>query len=61
MFTANPNPNYNSVKVFFLFVEENNDQFVIYQVTGAKTDSAFQRQNLATEEEMNGMKWIEEK
>ena len=26
-----------------------------------KTDSAFQRYNLVTEEEMKGMKWLEEK
>ena len=38
-----------------------NDQFVIKQASGAKTDSAFKRYNLVTEEEMKGMKWLEEK
>ena len=38
-----------------------NDHFVIKQVSGAKTDSAFKRYNLVTEEEMKGMKWLEEK
>jgi integrase len=38
-----------------------NDHFVIKQASGAKTDSAFKRYNLATEEEMKGMKWLEEK
>ena len=28
---------------------------------GAKTDSAFKWYNLVTEEEMKGMKWLEEK
>ena len=28
---------------------------------GYKTDSAFQRYNLVTEEEMKGMQWLEEK
>ena len=31
------------------------------QDSGHKTDSAFQRYNLVTEEEMKGMKWLEEK
>ena len=38
-----------------------NDHFVIKQASTAKTDSAFQRHNLVTEEEINGMKWLEEK
>ena len=38
-----------------------NDHFVIKQASGAKTDSAFQRYNLVTEQEMKGMKWLEEK
>ena len=38
-----------------------NDQFVIKQSSGHKTDSAFKRYNLVTEEEMKGMKWLEEK
>ena len=37
-----------------------NDHFVIKQASGAKTDSAFKRYNLVTEEEMKGMKWLEE-
>jgi len=36
-------------------------EFVIKQASGAKTDSAFQRYNLVTEQEMKGMKWLEEK
>ena len=35
--------------------------FVIKQASGAKTDSVFKRYNLVTEEEMKGMKWLEEK
>ena len=31
------------------------------QLSDHKTDSAFQRYNLVTEEEMKGMKWLEEK
>ena len=38
-----------------------NDHFVIKQASGHKTDSAFQRYNLVTEEEMKGIKWLEEK
>ena len=38
-----------------------NDQFIIKQASGHKTDSAFKRYNLVTEEEMKGMKWLEEK
>ena len=38
-----------------------NDHFVIKQASGHKTDSAFQRYNLVTEEEMRGMKWLGEK
>jgi len=38
-----------------------NDHFAIKKASGHKTDSAFQRYNLVTEEEMKGMKWLEEK
>ena len=38
-----------------------NDHFVIKQASGHKTDSAFQRYNHVTEEEMKGIKWLEEK
>ena len=38
-----------------------NDHFAIKKIAGHKTDSAFQRYNLVTEEEMKGMKWLEEK
>ena len=38
-----------------------NDHFAIKKISGHKTDSAFQRYNLVTEEEMKGMKWLEEK
>ena len=38
-----------------------NDRLVIKQASGHKTDSAFQRYILVTEEEMKGMKWLEEK
>ena len=38
-----------------------NDHFVIKKASGHKTDSAFKRYNLVTEEEMKGMKWLEEK
>ncbi len=38
-----------------------NDHFVIKQASGHKTDSAFQRYNLVTEEEMKGMKWLSQK
>ena len=38
-----------------------NDHFLIKKASGAKTDSAFKRYNLVTEEEMKGMKWLEEK
>ncbi|MDP6743830.1 MAG: hypothetical protein QGH86_04830 [SAR324 cluster bacterium] len=37
-----------------------NDHFVIKQASGHKTDSAFQRYILVTEDEMSGMKWLEE-
>ena len=37
-----------------------NDHFAIKKASGHKTDSAFQRYNLVTEEEMKGMKWLEE-
>ena len=33
--------------------------FSIKQASGHKTDSAFQRYNLLTEEEMMVMKWLE--
>ena len=36
-----------------------NDHFVIKQASGAKTDSAFRRYNLVTEEEMKSMKWLD--
>ena len=36
-----------------------NDPFSIKKVSGHKTDIAFQRYNLVTEEEMLGMKWLE--
>ena len=38
-----------------------NDRYVIKQASGHKTDSAFQRYILVTEDEMSGMKWLEEK
>ena len=38
-----------------------NDHFVIKRASGHKTDSAFQCYNLVTEEEMKGMKWLDEK
>ena len=38
-----------------------NDHFVIKQASGAKTDSAFQRYNLVTEQEMKSIKWLDEK
>ena len=38
-----------------------NDHNKIKQASGHKTDSAFQRYNLVTEEEMKGMQWLEEK
>ena len=38
-----------------------NDHFVIKQASGAKTDSAFKSYNLVSEEEMNGMKWLDAK
>ena len=36
-----------------------NDQFMIKKASGHKTDIAFQRYNLVTEEEMKGMKWLD--
>jgi len=33
----------------------------IKQASGHKTDSAFKRYNLVTEEKMKGMQWLEEK
>ena len=38
-----------------------NDHFLIKQASGHKTDVAFQRYNLVTEDEMKGMKWFIEK
>ena len=38
-----------------------NDHFAIKKASGHKTDSAFQRYNLVTEDEMKGIKWLEEK
>ena len=38
-----------------------NDHYLIKQISGHKTDSAFQRYNLVTEDEMKGMQWLEEK
>ena len=35
-----------------------NDHFVIKQASGHKTDSAFKRYNLVTEEEMKRVKWL---
>ena len=37
-------------------LESGNDHFVIKQASGAKTDSAFQRYNLVTEQEMKSIK-----
>ena len=38
-----------------------NDYFVIKESSGAKTDSAFQRYNLVTEQEMKSIKWLDVK
>ena len=38
-----------------------NDRYVIKQASGHKTDSAFQRYILVTEDEMMGMKWLDQK
>ena len=38
-----------------------NDHFLIKQASGHKTDVAFQRYNLVTEDEMKGMKWYTER
>ena len=38
-----------------------NDHFVIKQASGAKTDSAFQRYNLVSEQEMKNFKWLVQK
>ena len=37
-----------------------NDHYKIKQASGHKTDSAFQRYNLVTEEEMKGMQWLDQ-
>ena len=37
------------------------DHFVINQASEVKTDSAFQRYNLVTEQEMKSIKWLDEK
>ena len=37
-----------------------NDHYTIKQASGHKTDIAFQRYNLVTEEEIKGMKWLDE-
>ena len=37
-----------------------NDYYTIKQASGHKTDIAFQRYNLVTEEEIKGMKWLDE-
>ena len=36
-----------------------NDHYVIKEASGAKNDSAFQRYNLVTEQEMKGIKWLD--
>ena len=38
-----------------------NDHFAIKKASGHKTDIAFRRYNLVTEEEMMGMKWLDDK
>ena len=38
-----------------------NDHFLIKQASGHKTDVAFRRYNLVTEDEMKGIKWHTEK
>ena len=38
-----------------------NDHYTTKQALGHKTDIAFQRYNLVTEEEIKGMKWLDEK
>ncbi len=50
-----------SEKVYHNLRLAGNDHFAIKKISGHKTDSAFQRYNLVTEEEMKGMKWLEEK
>ena len=37
-----------------------NDHYKIKQASGHKTDSAFQRYNLVTEEEMKGIQWLDQ-
>ena len=38
-----------------------NDHYVIEEASGTKTDSAFQRYNLITEQEMKSIKQLDEK
>jgi len=38
-----------------------NDRYVIKKASGQETDSAFQRYILVTEDEMGGMKWLDQK
>ena len=38
-----------------------NDRYVIKKVSGHKTDSAFQRYILVTEDEIGGIKWLDKK
>ena len=38
-----------------------NEHYVINQASAHKTDSAFQRYIFITEDEMDGMKWLDQK
>ena len=38
-----------------------NDNYLIKQISGHKTDIAFQRYNLVTEEEIHRIKWLDKK
>jgi ethanolamine utilization cobalamin adenosyltransferase len=38
-----------------------NDHLVIKKASGAKTDSAFKKYNLVTEQEKKSIKWLDEK
>ncbi len=38
-----------------------NDHYLIKQISGHKTDIAFQRYNLVTEEEIHRIKWLDKK